>query len=241
MAYRGVWMKCRINLQQFCFLQSFQFKYFVHMLRYSLLGFACILLAAACTTENKSNETQESYIPMDNIPKSQSTSSSAGSTYAKYAFDYLQQEKAKFNLKNPQTQLKFVSENIDKQNNKHVKFQQVLNNIPVWGREIIVHLDKNNEPYQVSGEVLTGIHKIDTSPALSGDHVNNMILQHDPWRAEGWKVNGSELCVFNQGADSYLTYRLTLVKGLYREFLFVNANDGTVIHKISGNPTAIRF
>ncbi len=178
---------------------------------------------------------------MDNIPSSRSPASPAGSTYAKYAFSYLEEEKAKFNLENPRTQLRFISENIDKQNNKHVKFQQIYEDIPVWGYEIIVHLDENNQAYQVSGEILTGFQKLDTKSALSPDRASSMILQYDPWGSEGWKVNGSELFIFNNGNNTYLTYRLVLVKGLFREFLFVDANDGRIIHKISGTPTSTRF
>jgi Zn-dependent metalloprotease len=200
-----------------------------------------VLIATACTTESKSNETQEQYPPLENYTENKSADLPAVSTYAQYAYAYLEQEKDKFDLQNPQTQLTFVSERIDNQNNKHIKLQQVHNKVPVWGHEIIVHIDENNQAYNVSGEILRGIQNLNFKPAMSSDRVTNMILQQEPWGSEEWKVNDSELCVFNHSGNNYLTYRLTMVKGLFREFLFVNANDGSIVHKISGTPTATRF
>ena len=208
------------------------------MLRNSLFCTVVIILATACTTENKS---QEPSFSIDKIGINQSPASPVDSTYAKYIFAYLEQEKTNFNLDNPQSQLRFVNETIDNQNNKHVSFQQVHNDVPVWGHEIIFHLDASNSVYHVSGEILAGIYELNTTPVLSADRVNDVIMQHDPWSSEAWKINDSELYVFNHNTKSYLTYRLTMAKGLLREFLFVNANDGSIVHKVSGTPTAVRF
>jgi Zn-dependent metalloprotease len=210
-------------------------------MHYGIFALVCALMVTACTTDSKSNEAQELYTPMKNNIETQSAGLPAPSPYAKYAYAYLEQQRTKFYLLDPQKQLTFISENIDQQNNKHVRFQQVYEEVPIWGHEIIVHLDDNNQVYHVSGEVLTGIQNLNTKPALSPDRVKHLIKQNDPWASEGWKVHDSELYIFNLDGNNYLTYRMTLMKGLLREFLFVSANDGSIVHKISGTPTATRF
>jgi Zn-dependent metalloprotease len=161
--------------------------------------------------------------------------------YAQYAYAYLEQEKAKYNLEDPRAQLTFIGENIDKQQNKHIKFQQIHHGVPVWGYQMIVHIDANDRVYSVTGDILTGLGNLNPNPSIPEQRVNTEIEQHEDWGKQGWKVANSDLYVFNHNSINYLTYRLTLVKGLLREFLFVNANSGDVIHRVSGTPTATRF
>jgi thermolysin len=161
--------------------------------------------------------------------------------YAQYAYSYLDQQKAKYNLHEPRAQLTFTGENIDKQQNKHVKFQQIHQGVPVWGYQMTVHIDANDEVYSVTGDILTGLGNLNPSPSMPEQRINSVIEQHEDWGKRGWKVAHSDLYVFNHESKNYLSYRLTLVKGLLREFLFMNANSGEVIHRVSGTPTATRF
>jgi Zn-dependent metalloprotease len=182
------------------------------------------------TPNNPMEDQAERPVPAPYVPR-----------YAQYAYSYLDQQKAKYNLDDPREQLTFTGENIDKQQNKHVKFQQIQHGVPVWGHQMTVHIDANDQVYSVTGDILTGLGTLNPRPSMSEQRVNTEIEQHDDWGKQGWKVAHSELCVFNHNSNNYLTYRLTLVKGLLREFLFVNANSGDVIHRVSGTPTATRF
>jgi len=159
------------------------------------------------------------------------------SRYAEYVYLYFEQKKWKYAINNPRSQLVFKSESLDNLQNKHVKFQQVHKGVPVWGREIIVHLDENNFVYSISGEILTGLSMLNTQPAIAKGKAVDLAMQAKQWGGKGWQVKGVELYVFNQNGNNYLVYRLTLTKGLLREFVFMNADDAEIIHRISGTHT----
>jgi Zn-dependent metalloprotease len=117
----------------------------------------------------------------------------------------------------------------------------VHHGVPVWGHEIYVHIDEHDRVYNVSGQILTGLENLDPKPLLPPQRVNVIIEQHDRWGKQGWKIDQGDLYVLQHDDTNYLAYELTLVKGLLREFLFVNADTGSIIHRISGTPTATRF
>ncbi len=160
-----------------------------------------------------------------------------GSHYVEHAYLYLEQNKLKYGLEAPRSQLAFKSENIDNIQNKHVIFQQVHKSVPVWGREIIVHLDANNSVYRISGKILTEISMLNIQPVIAKEKAGDIAMQTNQWRGKGWQVKDTELYIFNQNSNNYLVYRLTLLKGLLREFVFMNAHDGEIIHRISGTHT----
>ena len=159
------------------------------------------------------------------------------SQFLKQAFLYMENEKVKYNLHNPKAQLKLISVNIDKLEKKHLKFQQVYQGVSVWGRQVLVHLDEDNSVYRVSGEVLAGLNTFNIMPAISPEEAGIAVQQSDQWGRQGWKIKKRELSILEKNDNNYLTYRLTITKGLMREFLFVNANDGTIIHRITGTQT----
>ncbi|MDX2463825.1 MAG: hypothetical protein QNK31_04880 [Porticoccus sp.] len=155
----------------------------------------------------------------------------------KQAFLHLENEKVKYNLHNPKVQLKLISVNVDKLEKKHLKFQQVYQGVSVWGRQVLVHLDEDNSVYRVSGEVLEGLNTLNIIPAISLEEAGIAVQQSEQWGRQGWKIKKRELSILEKNGKKYLTYRLTITKGLMREFLFVNANDATIIHRITGTQT----
>ena len=159
------------------------------------------------------------------------------SHYVEHAYVHLEQNKSKYGLENPRSQLTFINEKVDNLDNKHVKFQQVHEGVPVWGREIIVHLDENNFLNNISGGILTGLSMLNTQPVITKEKAGNEVMQAKQWGGKGWKVMDIELYIFNQNDNNYLVYRLTLTKGLLREFVFLNAHDAQIIHRISGTNT----
>lgn len=150
--------------------------------------------------------------------------------YAEISLRYLEREKSQYGLDHPRKQLMYKMESVDNLQKKHVKFQQVQNDIPVWGREMIVHLDEQDRVYLVTGEVLGGLRSINTVPGISLEDAARHVSY------DGELKNGS-LYIFNFDNENYLAYGFTLTKGLMRDFVFIDAHNGKLIHRISGTPT----
>ena len=153
------------------------------------------------------------------------------------AYSYLEQNSVKYGLNKPRIQLILKNQQIDDQQNKHLKFQQVHNAIPIWGRQVIVHINSTDSVYHVSGKPLTNIGELDTQPTITIQAAGNLALRIKQKNKSSWNIKSSELVILNKDKNNYLTYRLTLANGLLREFIFIEAHTGKTIHEASGNYT----
>lgn len=142
-------------------------------------------------------------------------------------------------LNDPRSELKKTQLTVDDMGFKHIKVQQVVNEVPIWGREIIIHLNRDNEVYMVNGYIEPSV-TINTTPELTNREAAKRALEAVPGSPEGWHVSGSEIQVFfAKPAAPCLVYVVTLVKGIAnRAYYFIDAKDGTFLHKISGTPSS---
>jgi len=78
---------------------------------------------------------------------------------------------------NQNYQLKAIN-NAGKFNQKHQRYQQYFNDIPVWGKQIVVHLDKNLNINKLNGTLASGIKSdLPTTQSLKADQSNSTILK----------------------------------------------------------------
>lgn len=175
--------------------------------------------------------------PVDNSSQSNATASLPVGVdepdFAEYAFYYLKQNRSKYGLQDPYSQLIVTNENIDNQKRKHVNFQQVYKGVPVWGSEIIVHLDSANKVYSVSGEILKGIGIANIQPGLTKEKATELVTQDKQWSEKGWQVEDAKLYIVNQDSKYNLVYRFSMGDGFPRQFVFMNAQNGKLIHGIT--------
>jgi len=66
------------------------------------------------------------------------------------ALSYIAENKQIFKLQNPADELKLQSQRIDAEGNKHLNFEQFYIGVPVWGKEITMHYDKENNLYLIN-------------------------------------------------------------------------------------------
>lgn len=155
------------------------------------------------------------------------------SRYRVPALNYLQKNADQLRLADPQSELMFVDESVDARNHKHVRFQQVLNGVPVWRRDVIVHLNERDEGYDAASSLLTGLGKIDVMPQVSADAARATAARA---KGDGWQSSGSTLTIYMYDMRPRLAYEVTVTRGLERWFVFVDAHDGSVISDMTGMP-----
>ena len=94
------------------------------------------------------------------------------------ALDFLITNAALFKLDEPAAELAIRRQNIDNLGKKHFHFQQEYNDVPVWGRQLSVHLDADDSVYFVNGSQIPTPKGFDVNPQISGDRAIEVTKQH---------------------------------------------------------------
>ncbi len=76
-------------------------------------------------------------------------------------FSYLNENRNIFKIDDPTNEFKIVNTFVDNENNKHIRLQQVYQNLPIWGKELILHFDNNNELYLINGKNVPTFQNLD--------------------------------------------------------------------------------
>ena len=141
---------------------------------------------------------------------------------------------------NPRNQLTAVDYRVDSLHFKHIKFQQTVGDIPVWGSYLTVHFNSSNAIYRISGRPYPGLDDINTSPALTKQKAAEAAAHAGQEQSGDWQPGAVLLYVLPEESGAKLVYEVTVTKGLTRKFVFIDANSGQLVKTLSGTPTLQR-
>jgi Zn-dependent metalloprotease len=68
--------------------------------------------------------------------------------------NYLDDNKLLFRIVNPKEELKIANSNSDKEGLTHIKYLQHFENIPIWGKELYIHLDATDNIYLINSNTV---------------------------------------------------------------------------------------
>lgn len=150
-------------------------------------------------------------------------------------------------VKAPQEELRLRGISADREGNRHIRFQQMYRNLPVFGTELIVHLDRDNVVRGSDGRFIPGI-DLPEKPKITAGEAKKRILSHQPRNKE---IPGNEpvLIVLVREGKAYLAWHMTVAgidKGLDGKDIpaewayFVDASAGEVLWKYNNLPTHTR-
>lgn len=156
-------------------------------------------------------------------------------------FAVLDELKDLYDIGTVQKELNLVSESTDALQTKMFKLQQVYKGIPVYGNELIVHTDNQGMAQTITGYYdpdvkVKGVH---ASPKLTEQQALEIAKMELGLSAvKQFDLQSSQLTIFSSKTGSYhLTYLVTLstLEGSRPTYsdVFVDANDGSIIHKIN--------
>ena len=159
--------------------------------------------------------------------------------YKDMVYQFLQSWRQLLKIDDPRREFEITIVKIDDLGLKHVEFQQILNGIAIWGCSMSVHLNENNQVYLLQSHYEPTLKNVDTTPKLSAQEAAEMAISEAPGGEGGWRAEEKKLFIFMVGAQApRLAYRITLVRGLMRrEYYFVDAGNGKILHKLSGTPS----
>ncbi|HBF42681.1 MAG TPA: hypothetical protein DDW42_03460 [Desulfobacteraceae bacterium] len=159
--------------------------------------------------------------------------------YRDMVYQFLQSWHKLLKVDDPCRDFEITGDKIDELGFKHVKLQQVLNGIAIWGRSLSVHLNENNQVYLLQGNYEPTLKNVDIIPKLSAQETAEVAISEAPDDKGGWRAEEKKLFILMAGPrNPRLVYRITLVRGLtHRKYYFVDARDGKILHKLSGTPS----
>lgn len=143
---------------------------------------------------------------------------------------YRHLETTDYPIKIPREQLQVQKIAHDDRGFTHVRLRHVTRGVPVWGEEVIVHLNAAGDAYHVDGQVTPNLEALGTIPRVTETEAISRALEG---MSSDWRYSTHDLLVLPT-APPHLAYRVTVTRGLLRNFVFVDAADAKVLQVVSG-------
>lgn len=120
----------------------------------------------------------------------------------------------------------------------HVRFNQVVNGVPVFGAQLIVHL-RDGFITAVNGTYFPNL-QVNTSPRLTQDEALAIVLEDVGDGAAEFRADRSGLVVYVENDQPYLTWKVNVFswRNLGNWLYFVDAVSGRIVHKLNQLDTA---
>lgn len=146
-------------------------------------------------------------------------------------------------LRNPATELKLIGADADDLNQVHVRFQQVVNGVPVHGGQIIVKV-RGKKAHRVYGKVFKNAGLISTTPTLKPPQAVEAAQKVLGYAGEFAMIPEAKLVLLpdelvqgqaqNKKSGATLSYVVELLvedgsEQTARHFYFINAKNGSVV------------
>jgi len=153
------------------------------------------------------------------------------------AFEYLEELQEILMINSPGEEFEIIEENNDKFGLSHIKFEQVFNNIPVYAKEIIVHLDKRGIVKSLNGSYVATPKGVSTNPKLNPKIIidklpkifNKSLLELNKHN----ELIEPSLVIYEKNDQLFLSWYMTIYSSqLDRWNLFIDDNTGEVLDKI---------
>ncbi len=173
-----------------------------------------------------------------------------GSTLKEKAINFLKEYKTIYKIKDIEKTLRFHSEKMDNFGFKQVVFKQYHNGVAVFDGQLRFHFNNHDVLTAVNGNVIPQL-KINTNPTISNITANAIAIsavekQQINYSGDALFVFKSNLYVFNKGLIQGLDLGNQLVYEVevrndndVREYVFVNAFDGSITEQYTGIAHAI--
>lgn len=158
-----------------------------------------------------------------------------GQAHSSYpeVMQFLVENKELLKLQDPSLELQLSQVLTDQLGNLHFRYQQMFNGVKYWGKQIDLHLAKDNTVYLLQGQYAPTPLQLAVDPAILPAEANHHVLQ-DIGYAHA-KITDTELVVYSTSSKAdLLVYKVDVSWGLQNRWsYFVDALTGDIIHRLS--------
>ena len=152
-------------------------------------------------------------------------------------FDYLEETKNLLKIENPKNEFFIKNKNVDKLGLLHIKYEQKFKDIPIYGKEIIIHLNKNKSVKSLTGSFIPSPIDLNTIPIKTEKDIKNRLPKiFNTNSAKLEKENDElnpELVIYRQNNKNFLAWTLQIYTSKidYWE-IFIDDKSGEILNKI---------
>ena len=154
-----------------------------------------------------------------------------------------------FGLSDPSRELSVSQEQEDELGMKHVRYDQQYQGVPVYGGQLIVHLNKDLAIKSANGRVVPDV-SLDVNPKISKEEAISKAktLWKEQFNLDEAEVLGADLYVFNKtlienklDPNFYLVWQVELYnsESVTHELFFIDARSGKLVYQLTKIRNAI--
>ena len=157
----------------------------------------------------------------------------AENRFGEMGLAFLHVYRSQVKLEHPLQELVVYSIKSDDLGYTHVRLQQIFADIPVWGAEILVHLDQDKHVYLVTGRYVPTPSQVKTTPQLTADAAKAIVASHLKKPQSSCPACSSTLIFFiNEAHEPRLAYRVLASVSLIEGWaITVDAETGAILQK----------
>ncbi len=162
-----------------------------------------------------------------------------GTTPEEIAYNFFNRYGAIYKMQNPARELKVKTAETDELNITHVRMQQRLGDVPVFGAELIVHTT-DQKIQSVNGLYFPGLSLETLTPELTQKAALELARQDLKDPDAEFRARTSSLVVYVNAGKPYLTWKINVFskKSLGNWLYFIDAATGEVVHRSNQLDTA---
>jgi bacillolysin len=157
------------------------------------------------------------------------------SVYQSVAKKFLTDNRNLLKLSEPTKELAPKRHWVDRLGTKHFRYQQTYHGIPLWGKELMVHLNASDSVYLCQGRYEPTPALLDITPEITVEQALEATRDHLGITTNCHYPPKAELVIYTASDGSKtLAYKVDISPSLEERWLyFVNADSGAVIHRIN--------
>ncbi len=154
---------------------------------------------------------------------------------------FLSQNRVLLKMDDPSAEVKLTRENTEANGHSHVRFQQTYKGIPLYGKELLVHMDSQRAVTLLQGRHEPTPSALDINPAITAEAARSAVFKDLGLGAEKMAVPTSELVIHTSDTGKMtLTHKVVTKPALNQHWIhFVDAQTGKVIDRIDNIQSAV--
>lgn len=166
------------------------------------------------------------------------TSGVDDNTALQMSLSYLQSQTSQWGIQNVNEEFRLRSIFRDQLGEVHVRLDQVYKGVPVFGKQLIVHLNADGSPRSVTGDYMAGIN-VPTQPRFSGIEAREKAINKFPGKLS--ETPKAELMLYPGNGGVLLVHRVVLVDEETPRMIvaFVDANTGELVYSYNNLKTPL--
>ncbi len=144
---------------------------------------------------------------------------------------FLNDYRALLKLNQPDKELRLIRSSTDALGNRHLHFQQLHNDVAVWGSRLVLHLDELGRPFYFNGRYRPSFVTAQPRRQLSEQQAKEIVFA-DLGIGRAWKIEIEQVIYGDK--TPRLSYRIDINPTLGSRWLyFVDASSGAVLHRLN--------